>query len=83
MRKLKETLNCVKMDAISFQPISFTGRDEEITDEQRHTQRYTTSHLAWELHRWSRGEIDPHRDWFPLGAGAPLTMLADHVSDSR
>jgi uncharacterized radical SAM superfamily Fe-S cluster-containing enzyme len=73
--------NCDKMDAISFQPISFTGRDEEITDAQRHAQRYTTSHLAWELQRWSRGEIDPHRDWYPLGAGAPLTMLADHVSD--
>ncbi|MCK5573718.1 MAG: radical SAM protein, partial [Bacteroidetes bacterium] len=73
--------NCDKMDAISFQPISFTGRDEEVTDEQRHAQRYTTAHLAWELHRWSRGEIDPYRDWYPLGAGAPLTMLADHVGD--
>jgi uncharacterized radical SAM superfamily Fe-S cluster-containing enzyme len=73
--------NCDKMDAISFQPISFTGRDEEVTDEQRHAQRYTTSHMAWELHRWSGGEIDPYRDWYPLGAGAPLTMLADHVGD--
>jgi len=71
--------NCDKMDAISFQPISFTGRDEEITDKLRHAQRYTTSHLAWELHRWSRGGIDPYRDWFPLGAGAPLTTLADHL----
>ncbi len=73
--------NCDKMDAISFQPVSFTGRDEEISDEQRLSQRYTTSHLAKELSRWSKGEIDMYRDWYPLGAGAPLTMLADHIAD--
>ncbi len=73
--------NCDKMDAISFQPVSFTGRDEEISDEQRHSQRYTTSHLAGELSRWSRGEIDMYRDWYPLGAGTPLTKLADFVAD--
>ncbi len=73
--------NCNISDAISFQPVSFTGRDEEISDELRHKQRYTISHLAWELQRWSNGEIDPYRDWFPLGAGSPLTVLADHLSN--
>ena len=73
--------NCDKMDAISFQPVSFTGRDEKISVEQRQKQRYTTSHLAWELQRWSNGEIDPYRDWYPLGAGSPLTVLADHLSN--
>ena len=74
--------NCDKMDAISFQPVSFTGRDEEITDEQRHSQRFTTSHLAYELEKWSEGEIDIHRDWYPLGAGVPLTNLADHLAST-
>ncbi len=74
--------NCDKMDAISFQPVSFTGRDEEITDEQRHSQRFTTSHLAYELEKWSKGEIDMHRDWYPLGAGVPLTNLADHMASA-
>jgi uncharacterized radical SAM superfamily Fe-S cluster-containing enzyme len=73
--------NCNISDAISFQPVSFTGRDENITDELRHNQRYTISHLAWELHKWSNGKIDPYRDWFPLGAGSPLTILADHLSN--
>jgi hypothetical protein len=31
---------------VSFQPASFTGRDEEITPERRAAQRYTLSHLA-------------------------------------
>ncbi len=73
--------NCEKMDAISFQPVSFTGRDEEISDELRFEQRYTTSHLAMDLQKWSEGKIDPYRDWFPLGAGSPLTVLADHLSN--
>ena len=28
---------------LSFQPVSFTGRDEDITDERRFAQRYTLS----------------------------------------
>src|SRR3712207_4854990 len=38
--------NPKKVAFISFQPVSFTGRDEEITDERRMAQRYTLSHLA-------------------------------------
>ncbi len=72
--------NCDKIDAVSFQPVSFTGRDDEITDERRHAQRYTTSHLAKDLQEWSNGKIDIHRDWYPLGAGVPLTNLADHLA---
>ncbi|MEO8725249.1 MAG: radical SAM protein, partial [Acidobacteriaceae bacterium] len=34
---------------LSFQPVSFTGRDEEITDDRRTAQRYTLSHLAHEV----------------------------------
>ena len=33
----------------SFQPVSFTGRDEAITDERRQAQRYTLSHLAHDV----------------------------------
>src|SRR6185369_2528111 len=52
-----------KIGGPAFQPVSFTGRDEEITDEARHRQRYTTSHLAHELARYYEGKIDPLRDW--------------------
>jgi uncharacterized radical SAM superfamily Fe-S cluster-containing enzyme len=64
----------------AFQPVSFTGRDEEIGDEERHQKRYTTSHLAHELSRYYEGRIDPLRDWFPLGAGVSFASLADHLS---
>jgi len=69
-----------KIGGPAFQPVSFTGRDEEITDEVRHRQRYTTSHLAHELARYYDGKIDPLRDWYPLGAGTSFASLADHMS---
>ncbi len=38
-----------KISFLSFQPVSFTGRDEEVTDERRAAQRYTLSHLAHDV----------------------------------
>src|ERR1043166_4308758 len=38
--------NPKKTPFLSFQPVSFTGRDEAVTDERRTAQRYTLSHLA-------------------------------------
>jgi len=71
--------NSEKMGGISFQPVSFTGRDEEISDEDRRRQRYTISHLAHELARYYDGKIDAYRDWYPLGAMGSFTALADHL----
>src|SRR5258708_5512064 len=71
--------NCDKMGGISFQPVSFTGRDENITDEDRRRQRYTISHMAHEMKRYYGGKIDPYRDWYPLGAMGGFTVLADHL----
>jgi uncharacterized radical SAM superfamily Fe-S cluster-containing enzyme len=71
--------NCDKLDGVSFQPVSFTGRDEEVSDETRRQRRYTTSHLAHDLHRHTQGKIDAHRDWFPLGAMGAFGALADHL----
>jgi uncharacterized radical SAM superfamily Fe-S cluster-containing enzyme len=72
--------NCHKrLTSVSFQPISFTGRDEEISDEERSRKRYTITHLAHELARYSGGKIDPYRDWYPLGVMTAFTALADHL----
>ena len=68
-----------KVGGPAFQPVSFTGRDEEIDDEQRLRQRYTTAHLAHALARHTGGLVDPLRDWYPLGAGVALAALTDHL----
>jgi 7,8-dihydro-6-hydroxymethylpterin dimethyltransferase len=62
----------------SFQPVSFTGRDEEITDERRHAQRYTLSHLAHDVKKQT-GLGEPVRDWFPISFMGTFSDWADLV----
>jgi uncharacterized radical SAM superfamily Fe-S cluster-containing enzyme len=67
-----------KVAMVSFQPVSFTGRDEAITDERRRAQRYTLSHLAHDVKdQLSIGE--PVRDWFPLSFLSTFSDWADLV----
>jgi hypothetical protein len=68
--------NADKITVVSFQPVSFTGRDEDISDELRHRQRYTLSHLARDVAAQT-GVTDPHRDWFPLSALSPFGNVVD------
>src|SRR6202142_1876785 len=41
--------NADKITVVAFQPVSFTGRDEGISDDERRAKRYTLSHLAHDL----------------------------------
>ena len=74
--------NADKVTVVSFQPISFTGRDEEVSDETRKAQRYTLSHLAHDLEEQT-GAIKTHRDWFPLSAMGPFSDLTDNLMGER
>src|ERR671916_2388686 len=68
--------NPKKIAFLSFQPVSFTGRDEEITDERRMQQRYTLSHLAYDV-KQQVGITEPTRDWFPLSLMGAFADFAD------
>lgn len=68
--------NSDKISFISYQPVSFTGRDEDISDEDRHRQRYTLSHLAHDFKKQT-GFTEPHRDWFPLSAVSVFSDFTD------
>jgi uncharacterized radical SAM superfamily Fe-S cluster-containing enzyme len=68
--------NPKKIAFVSFQPVSFTGRDEEITPERRMHQRYTLSHLAQDVST-QVGKIQPTRDWFPISLISPFADFAD------
>ena len=70
--------NCDKISFVSFQPVSFTGRDEEISDEERHAKRYTLSHLAEDLKKQT-GVSEPLRDWFPLSASSAVSQVTDLI----
>ena len=68
--------NCDKISFVSFQPVSFTGRDEDISDAERHAKRYTLSHLAEDLKRQT-GVTEPLRDWYPLSASSVMSDVTD------
>ncbi len=63
---------------LSFQPVSFTGRDEAVTDERRKAQRYTLSHLAHDVKNQT-GLGEPIRDWFPISFMSTFSDWADLV----
>src|SRR5713226_9510762 len=63
---------------LSFQPVSFTGRDEAVTDERRKAQRYTLSHLAHDVKNQT-GLGEPIRDWFPISFMSTFSDFADLV----
>src|SRR5205823_11189600 len=76
--------NPKKIAFVSFQPVSFTGRDEDITPERRLRQRYTLSHLAHDASK-QVGKIEPTRDWFPISFistfASGLDRSEEHTSE--
>jgi uncharacterized radical SAM superfamily Fe-S cluster-containing enzyme len=69
---------------VAFQPVSFTGRDEDITPERRLKQRYTMSHLARDVSA-QVGKVEPARDWFPNSIISTFSGFADlsHGPDAQ
>jgi 7,8-dihydro-6-hydroxymethylpterin dimethyltransferase len=70
--------NPKKIPFLSFQPVSFTGRDEAVTDERRAAQRYTLSHLAHDVKNQT-GLGEPARDWFPISFISTFSDWSDLV----
>jgi uncharacterized radical SAM superfamily Fe-S cluster-containing enzyme len=70
--------NPKKIAFISFQPVSFTGRDEEVTDERRFRQRYTLAHMVRDV-KDQLGVSEPMRDWFPISLMSAFSDFADLV----
>ncbi|HYP25604.1 MAG TPA: radical SAM protein, partial [Blastocatellia bacterium] len=70
--------NPKKIAFCSFQPVSFTGRDEEVSDERRNAQRYTLSHLAHDVKNQT-GLGEPTRDWFPISFMSTFSDWGDLV----
>jgi 7,8-dihydro-6-hydroxymethylpterin dimethyltransferase len=70
--------NPKKIAFVAFQPVSFTGRDEDITPQRRLRQRYTLAHLAGDVKK-QIGITEPTRDWFPISMFSAFADFADLV----
>ncbi len=69
--------NIDKVQTIAFQPVSFTGRDEDVPDDIRIKQRYTLSGMTHDLKDQLDGRMQPLRDWFPLSSYSAFTSVMD------
>src|SRR5438132_3137003 len=69
--------NIDKVQTIAFQPVSFTGRDEDIADILRITQRYTLAGMTHDLKDQLGGRLQPLRDWYPLSSYSAFTSVMD------
>ena len=69
--------NIDKVQTIAFQPVSFTGRDEDVSDKDRIAQRYTLSGMTHDLRDQLGGVLEPLRDWFPLSSYSAFTSVMD------
>ena len=75
--------NIDKIQTIAFQPVSFTGRDEDISDEDRYRQRYTLSEMVEDLKTQLKADWEPMRDWFPLSTYSAFTGVMDILQDVK
>ena len=69
--------NIDKVQTIAFQPVSFTGRDEDVSDEVRQKQRYTLAGMTHDLKDQLAGQLQPLRDWYPLSSYSAFTSVMD------
>ncbi len=67
--------NIDKVQTIAFQPVSFTGRDEDVSDALRIKQRYTLAGMTHDLKDQLGGQLQPLRDWFPLSSYSAFTSV--------
>ena len=65
--------NCDKISFVSFQPVSFTGRDEDIADEDRARASATRCRTSRDDVKRQTGVTEPLRDWFPLSASSAFS----------
>jgi len=69
--------NIDKVQTIAFQPVSFTGRDEDVADAVRIKQRYTLAGMTHDLKDQLGGRLQPLRDWYPLSSYSAFTSVMD------
>ena len=69
--------NIDKVQTIAFQPVSFTGRDEDISDDLRIQQRYTLAGMTHDLKNQLGQRLQPLRDWYPLSSYSAFTSVMD------
>jgi hypothetical protein len=64
--------------ALSFQPVSITGR---IDESKRLEMRYTMADMARDLQEQS-GILDMYQDWYPFSVISPVSRLLESMTET-
>ena len=65
--------NIDKVQTIAFQPVSFTGRDEDVPDDVREQATLHARGHGRGFEDQLGGRMKPLRDWFPLSSYSAFT----------
>lgn len=77
------TKNSESIFGVLFQPIMFSGRDEDVDNETRYRERYTLSQLASDLQTQTEMSWEPLRDWWPMASYSVFSTFADMLQPNR
>lgn len=75
--------NSERIFGVVFQPIMFSGRDEDVDAETRYRKRYTISQLASDLQTQTEVNWEPLRDWWPMACYGVFSTLIDMLQPNR
>jgi hypothetical protein len=69
--------NIDKVYGITFQPIMFAGRDQNLAPQVRAKRRYPLTQLAEDLRLQCASDWEPMRDWFPISYFGGISRFID------
>ncbi len=62
---------------VNFQPVSFVGKIENITEERRKNERITYSEMIRKAEEQLDGNIKAKEDWYPVPFVLPISKLVE------
>jgi len=71
----KENVDIVR--GVNFQPVSFVGKIDNITEEQRKRERITYSEMIKKAEKQLDGDIKAKEDWYPVPFVTPVSKLVE------
>jgi uncharacterized radical SAM superfamily Fe-S cluster-containing enzyme len=69
--------NIDKVYGVAFQPLMFTGRDQNVSPQVRARLRYPLTQLAEDLRLQCASDWEPLRDWFPVSYCGGISRFID------
>ncbi len=74
----KDNIDTVR--GVNFQPVSFVGKIDNITEERRKKERITYSEMIRKAENQLDGKIKANEDWYPVPFVYPVSKLVETLS---